>query len=109
MFHSHDPDADGAVVMKEPGEEYHKKHNKRYVSNPLATHPDELSFGDIYRHQPVVSVVIDPILARKLRPHQVEGVKFMYECVMGMRGHDGKGCILADEMYVVHCILLYGA
>ena len=25
----------------------------------------------------------------------------MYECVMAMKGHDGKGCILADEMYAV--------
>lgn len=29
------------------------------------------------------------------------GVKFMYECVMGLRKHEGQGCILADEMYVV--------
>ena len=29
-----------------------------------------------------------------------EGVKFMYECVMGLRKHEGQGCILADEMYV---------
>lgn len=26
------------------------------------------------------------------------GVKFMYECIMGMGEHDGQGCILADEM-----------
>lgn len=51
------------------------------------------------RNYPVVPVVIDPIVARKLRPHQVEGVKFMYECVMGLRKHEGNGCILADEMY----------
>ena len=25
----------------------------------------------------------------------------MYECVMGLREHDGQGCILADEMYAV--------
>lgn len=23
----------------------------------------------------------------------------MYECVMGLRKHEGQGCILADEMY----------
>lgn len=28
----------------------------------------------------------------------VLGVKFMYECVMGLRKHEGQGCILADEM-----------
>ena len=33
-----------------------------------------------------------------LRPHQVEGVKFMYECLMGYRGFGGHGCLLADEM-----------
>lgn len=54
----------------------------------------------ILRNAPVVPVVIDPIITRKLRPHQIEGVKFMYECVMAMQGHDGRGCILADEMYV---------
>jgi len=28
------------------------------------------------------------------------GVMFLYECVMGLRKHEGHGCILADEMYV---------
>ena len=30
-----------------------------------------------------VHVVIDPMLSAILRPHQREGVKFMYECVTG--------------------------
>ena len=34
-------------------------------------------------------VVIDPHLARKLRPHQIEGVQFM---------HSREGVLLADEM-----------
>ncbi|EKM54084.1 uncharacterized protein PHACADRAFT_29344 [Phanerochaete carnosa HHB-10118-sp] len=75
---SHDPDAPGAVVMKSPDTAHIAKYNKK--------------------NAPVVPVVIDPIIARKLRPHQIEGVKFMYECVMAMQGHDGRGCILADEM-----------
>ena len=84
------------------------------------------------RNKPVVPVVVDPLLGRKLRPHQIEGnflaftlyrldspaigVKFMYECVMGMAKHEGngaignsakpiivtdiisEGCILADAM-----------
>ena len=61
------------------------------------------------RNYPVVPVVIDPIVARKLRPHQVEGVKFMYECVMGLRKHEGNGCILADEMYDLHLYLQFSA
>lgn len=31
-----------------------------------------------------------------MRPHQISGVKFMYECVMGLKGDAIKGCLLAD-------------
>lgn len=43
-------------------------------------------------------VVVDPHLANVLRPHQREGVKFLWECCAGMRSIKGEGCILADEM-----------
>lgn len=39
-----------------------------------------------------------PQLASKLRPHQREGVQFLFECTMGLRGFEGQGCILADDM-----------
>ncbi|KAH7888361.1 P-loop containing nucleoside triphosphate hydrolase protein [Phlebopus sp. FC_14] len=74
----HDPEAEGAVVMKTPMKEHWEKFNKKGL--------------------PQVAVVLDPIIARHLRPHQIEGVKFLYECVMGLRKHEGQGCILADEM-----------
>lgn len=57
-----------------------------------------------------VSVVVDPILSKFLRPHQREGVKFLYDCVMGLShkasedslvlevDSDVNGCLLADEM-----------
>ncbi|KAF5256977.1 hypothetical protein FOXYS1_12523, partial [Fusarium oxysporum] len=47
---------------------------------------------------PRVPVVIDPKLAKILRPHQVEGVKFMYRCVTGLIDEKANGCIMADEM-----------
>jgi len=43
-------------------------------------------------------VYVPPPLAKILRPHQREGVQFMYECVMGLRDFKGNGCILADDM-----------
>lgn len=46
----------------------------------------------------IIDVRVDPMLSSKLRPHQVEGVIFIYECVMGMRDYIGNGCLLADEM-----------
>ncbi|CCE65698.1 hypothetical protein TPHA_0M01230 [Tetrapisispora phaffii CBS 4417] len=71
----------------------------------------------------LVDVIVDPILGKLLRPHQREGVKFMYDCMMGLQrpsttivkntdddgdstsksltleyDSDIKGCLLADEM-----------
>lgn len=74
----HDPEAEGAIVMKATTPEHAQMFNKKNLST--------------------VAVVLDPIIARHLRPHQIEGVKFLYECVMGLRRHEGQGCILADEM-----------
>lgn len=47
---------------------------------------------------PDVPVVIDPKLAKILRPHQIEGVKFLYKCTSGLMDPRAKGCIMADEM-----------
>jgi len=44
------------------------------------------------------AVVVDPMLSKILRPHQREGVKFMYDCVTGRKVQGGRGCIMADEM-----------
>lgn len=51
-----------------------------------------------YSNDEVVDVIVDPSLSSILRPHQKEGVKFLYECVMGFRPFDGYGALLADEM-----------
>ena len=69
----HDPNAAGALVMRRP------------------------QARDIPKDRQIVDVVLDPLLSKHLRDHQREGVKFLYECVMGMRG-SGDGAILADEM-----------
>ncbi|KAG7242029.1 hypothetical protein INR49_024074 [Caranx melampygus] len=47
---------------------------------------------------PVVDVVVDPYLTTHLRPHQRDGLLFLYECVMGMKAVGRYGAILADEM-----------
>jgi len=52
-----------------------------------------------------VAIVLDPLLASKLRPHQVEAVRGMWDCIRGRRtanetGGSGVvgGCILAHAM-----------
>ncbi|RMZ87538.1 hypothetical protein DV736_g5229, partial [Chaetothyriales sp. CBS 134916] len=64
---------------------------------------------DVEGERPKVPVVIDPRLAKVLRPHQVEGVKFLYKCTTGMIEERAKGCIMADEMGLgktLQCITL---
>nr|KAG5702755.1 hypothetical protein BaRGS_003629 [Batillaria attramentaria] len=61
------------------------------------------------QHAQVVDVVVDPYLSTHLRPHQREGVTFLYECVMGLRNYGGSGAILADDMGLgktLQCITL---
>ncbi|RXW12818.1 hypothetical protein EST38_g13037 [Candolleomyces aberdarensis] len=56
-----------------------------------------------------VPVVIDPRLSKVLRPHQIEGVKFLYRCTTGMVVENQYGCIMADEMGLgktLQCIAL---
>lgn len=42
--------------------------------------------------------MVDYRLTNKLRPHQKDGVIFLYRCVVGLRDHQYTGAILADEM-----------
>ncbi|XP_036193608.1 DNA repair and recombination protein RAD54B isoform X1 [Myotis myotis] len=74
----HDPCAPNSLVMPRPDKNHQWMFNKNCF--------------------PVVDVVIDPHLAYYLRPHQKEGIIFLYECVMGMRVNGRCGAILADEM-----------
>ncbi|XP_007885243.2 DNA repair and recombination protein RAD54-like isoform X2 [Callorhinchus milii] len=87
----HDPYEEGALVLYEPP--------------PLSAH-DQLKAD---KEKLPVHVVVDPILSSVLRPHQREGVKFMWDCMMGHRIEGSYGCIMADEMGLgktLQCIAL---
>lgn len=75
----HDPCACNALVLYEP---------------PTFTEHERLTMDPM---KIPVHVVVDPLLCNVLRPHQREGVKFMYDCVVGNKG-DFNGVIMADEM-----------
>ncbi|NWX84026.1 RA54B protein, partial [Nothoprocta pentlandii] len=74
----HDPNASNSLVMPRPNANHQWMFNKAGL--------------------PVVDVVVDPYIVNNLRPHQKEGIIFLYECVMGMRVSGRFGAILADEM-----------
>nr|CAB3265408.1 DNA repair and recombination protein RAD54-like [Phallusia mammillata] len=75
-------------------------------------HPPEISAHDaikIDKAKIPVHVVVDPVLSKVLRPHQREGVKFLYDCVTGTQVKGSHGCIMADEMGLgktLQCITL---
>ncbi|XP_031557319.1 DNA repair and recombination protein RAD54B-like [Actinia tenebrosa] len=85
----HSIETPGALVMPRPSASHQWENNKTSTQ--------------------VVDVVIDPHIAQHLRPHQKEGVIFLYECVVGLRNFSGNGAILGDEMGLgktVQCISL---
>ncbi|RWS15125.1 DNA repair and recombination protein RAD54-like protein [Dinothrombium tinctorium] len=86
-----DPYEENALVLYEPP--FLSEHQK------LTRNPDSIQ----------VHVVVDPLLSNILRPHQREGVKFMYDCVTGVQIENNYGCIMADEMGLgktLQCITL---
>ena len=86
----HDPDAPGALVLCTAAE-----------AATLASRDES--------DTPGIAVVVDPYLAKKLRPHQREGVRWMYRALHGLSplssdlaraptNENASGCLLADDM-----------
>ncbi|KAJ7372112.1 DNA repair and recombination protein rad54b [Desmophyllum pertusum] len=61
----HDVNAPGALVMPRPSATHQLEHNRGGLD--------------------IRDVVVDPHVSQHLRPHQRDGVMFLYECVMGLR------------------------
>lgn len=78
----YDSSKDGElVVMNRPDAKHQTMYNKKNL--------------------PVVDVHINPVISSKLRPHQVEGIRFLYDSVMEIRklpDYETPGAILADDM-----------
>ncbi|KAK1830514.1 DNA repair and recombination protein rad54 [Podospora conica] len=116
----HDPSGEFAIVLYDPTiddkvKEVPKIEEKKEVEKldaPLVHKSLAEILGirkKVEGEHPRVPVVIDPRLAKVLRPHQIEGVKFMYRCVTGMIDEKANGCIMADEMGLgktLQCITL---
>lgn len=79
----HDHTVEGSLILYDPAvddvqapenEENKPKQVEKTLSEILGTKKQEHA---------KVHVVVDPILAKVLRPHQIEGVRFMYKCATG--------------------------
>ncbi|KAG1803758.1 DNA repair protein, SNF2 family [Suillus plorans] len=127
----HDPMEDHAIVLYDPTiddretDEEKKEREKEEAKEKAAKEAQEKTAGMYNPHKNLrtllgegkgkkektqkVPVVIDPRLVKVLRPHQVEGVKFLYKCTTGMMVDNQYGCIMADEMGLgktLQCIAL---
>ncbi|KAL4985475.1 vacuolar protein 14 C-terminal Fig4p binding-domain-containing protein [Aspergillus falconensis] len=107
----HDPSGDFAIVLYDPTVDDIDENKSEKQDNDAGDKSEKLdeplvhkSLADILglkkkvEDRPKVPVVIDPRLAKILRPHQVEGVKFLYRCTTGMIDKNAHGCIMADGM-----------
>ncbi|KAI0780939.1 DNA repair protein, SNF2 family [Trametes elegans] len=127
----HDPMEDHAIVLYDPTiddretDEERREREKEEAKERAMKEAQEKCAGMYNPHKSLkellgrgkdkkkkahkVPVVIDPRLTKVLRPHQVEGVKFLYRCTTGMVVDNQYGCIMADEMGLgktLQCIAL---
>lgn len=106
-----DPTIDGKPITVEEEIRQSQDENIPKLDVPIMhkSLADILGLKKVVEEHPKVPVVIDPRLAKVLRPHQVEGVKFLYRCVTGLIDTKANGCIMADEMGLgktLQCIAL---
>jgi DNA repair and recombination RAD54-like protein len=121
----HDPSGEFAIVLYDPTIDA-KPSSSQLPGEPVVSEPEPevvkldrpmmhkslaeiLGIKKVVEKNPQVPVVIDPRLAKVLRPHQIEGVKFLYQATTGMIDERANGCIMADEMGLgktLQCIAL---
>ena len=118
----HDPSGEFAIVLYDPTIDDKPKTIQEAEKTDIEEEQPRLDVPIMHRSladilglkkqvgdHPKIPVVIDPRLAKVLRPHQVEGVKFLYQCTTGMIDEKANGCIMADEMGLgktLQCITL---
>jgi len=108
----HDPSGEFAIVLYDPTIDYKPVQKVDVVPKLSQEEVKELDVPVVHKsladilglkkkvddERPKVPVVIDPRLTKVLRPHQVEGVKFLYRATTGLIDEKAHGCIMADEM-----------
>ncbi|CAG8788164.1 17954_t:CDS:10, partial [Gigaspora margarita] len=111
-----DPNSPNAIVLYDPKDDPELKEKEEDAEkikiNKTKSVADILGIKN--EETKKVHVVVDPVLAQKLRPHQVEGVKFLYNCTTGRTVENaygqspdpGKGtiekCIIVCPSTLVH-------
>ncbi|XP_033331426.2 DNA repair and recombination protein RAD54B [Megalopta genalis] len=76
------------------------KKGLKLLTNPLIMPSVNTSqnWGENDTAEKEEEVCVDACLVNALRPHQRQGIIFLYECIMGLKLPNYFGAILADEM-----------
>ncbi|KAI8977941.1 P-loop containing nucleoside triphosphate hydrolase protein [Pilobolus umbonatus] len=107
----YDPTAENALILWNP--EIDNVDKETELEATVIKKKKERTLAEILglkkEEKTMVHVVVDPVLSNILRPHQVEGVVFLYRCTTGLTNPSANGCIIADEMGLgktLQCITL---
>jgi len=94
------PPGEPLCLWEEPEEEAAKRAAAAQIESAPAKGGDDAAAAlpSSSSSAPRARIMVDPMLTRWLRPHQREGVAFIFECVTGIKGFDGRGCLLADDV-----------
>jgi DNA repair and recombination RAD54-like protein len=87
IYALYDPDSEDSFVLYRPKNNLSETEKQARIATLLGKTPDF-----------EVEVVVDPVLAAVLRPHQKAGVQFLFDCTTGRKAPNAYGCIMADEM-----------
>ncbi|KAI9248563.1 P-loop containing nucleoside triphosphate hydrolase protein [Phascolomyces articulosus] len=101
----YDPNAEDVIILWDPKEEEELQRQQREAEAAAAAAAKmngKKSLSEILglkkEESKKAPVMLDPVLTRILRPHQLDGLKFLYRCTTGKVQPDAFGCIMADEM-----------
>lgn len=96
----YDHTAEGAIVLWDPDNDHVEEELKITTDRPQKKGKTLAEILGIKKEEKkMVHVVVDPVLGKVLRPHQVEGVRFLYRCTTGQVHPEANGYVWIQRQF----------